>query len=132
MALSSTSLGSAVRGGYRTAMSSNHITHLSMIRSYLKTLVYLLMVIFALLQYINWENSTTIVHHDTNMKSTIIKQSQQQRQQKQQQLQKVEQQQLEQLPPPPQQPPGITTKIHIVFSTGCNAFQDCKSTSILL
>jgi hypothetical protein len=30
-----------------------------------------------------------------------------------------------------QQPSAeVTTKIHIVFSTGCNAFQDCKSPAI--
>ena len=126
MPLSSFSSFGAVRGGYRATAIPSNITHLSIIRFYLKLFVYLLIVVFALLQYINWENSTIIkVHYDTNtnsMKNTILKQSQQrQQQQRQQQDQILIEQQNHH-----QEPLDITTKIHIVFSTGCNAFQDCK------
>ena len=106
----------AVKGGHHPTSSSNsNITIYSIIRFYLKLLVYILIVFFIVLQYINWNHTETIVRHHASMKEAMTmksKQSQQQQRQNQHQ----------------QQPHnGKTTKIHIVFSTGCNAFQDCTS-----
>ena len=110
---SSSSSSGAARGGYRSTAIAGNVTHLSIIRFYLKIFVNLLVVIFVLLQYINWENSASIVHSNTSIKSPIILQSQQ----------KIQ---------PERQHFGVTTTIHIVFSTGCNAFQDCKSIYVVV
>ena len=100
-----------IRGGHRNGNNSSSVTLLSIIRFYLKIFVYILIVFFVVLQYINWKHASMIVLHKTNTNSAMAVESHQQQQQPQQ-----------------QQPGEITTKIHIVFSTGCNAFQDCTST----
>ena len=108
MALSPTG---PVRGGaHRNVNSSNssNVTLLSIVRFYLKIFVYILIAFFMILQYINWKHASTVLLHNANRKVAMGIPSQSQSQQQQQ-----------------KPPDEITTKIHIVFSTGCNAFQDC-------
>ena len=112
MSMSSTSPKTVKGGNHRT--SNNNITIYSIISFYLKLLVYILIVFFIVLQFINWNHTETIVLHHVNMKKAMTMKFQQTQQQQRQNHQ--------------QQPHNdITTKIHIVFSTGCNAFQDCTS-----
>ena len=112
MSMSSPSPKTVKGGNHRT--SNNNITIYSTISFYLKLLVYILIVFFIVLQFINWNHTETIVLHHANMKKAMTMKFQQTQQQQRQNHQ--------------QQPHNdITTKIHIVFSTGCNAFQDCTS-----
>ena len=116
------------RGSHRTA---TNISMASIVRFYLKLFVYILFVFFILLQYINLKHSPTTMITDSTLKNPNPFVSQKERQDQQaQQQEKVAQQQQQQEKVQYQQPIEISTKIHIVFSTGCNAFQDCKSTHL--
>ena len=113
------------RGSHRTA---TNISMATIVRFYLKLLVYILFVFFILLQYINLKHSPTTMITDSKLKNPnpFVSQKERQEQQAQQQEKAAQQQEKVQH----QQPIEISTKIHIVFSTGCNAFQDCKSTHL--